>query len=75
MNGMIMITHFDDMGQYVCNYDDMGERVTISHNVAPEVDGFIQNYLKIKNKDTHTQLQADLIEHLWQIHGDLYNID
>uniref|UniRef100_A0A0E0B9N6 Uncharacterized protein n=1 Tax=Oryza glumipatula TaxID=40148 RepID=A0A0E0B9N6_9ORYZ len=30
---------------------------------------------KIKNKETHTQLQADLIEHLWQNHGDLYHID
>jgi len=26
-----------------------------------------------KNKETHTQLQADLIEHLWQNYPDLYN--
>jgi hypothetical protein len=58
--------NFDDMGQYVCNYDDMGERVSVSHNDAPELDIFIQNYKNMKNKETHTQLKADLIEHLWQ---------
>ncbi|PUZ51369.1 hypothetical protein GQ55_6G179300 [Panicum hallii var. hallii] len=67
--------NFDDMGQYVCNYDDMGERVTVSRNAASELDTFIQNYLNIKNKKTHTQFQADLIEHLLQNHRDLYNVD
>jgi hypothetical protein len=67
--------NFDDMGHYVCNYDDMGERVTVSHNAAPELDAFIQNYKNIKNKETHYQLKADLIEHLCQNHSELYNID
>lgn len=67
--------NFDNKGQYVYNYDDMGERVSVSHDDAPELEAFIQNYKKIKNKETHTQLQADLIEHLWQNHGDLYHID
>ena len=67
--------NFDDMGQYVCNYDDMGERVSVSHNDAPELDAFIQNYKNIKNKETHTQLKADLTEHLWQNHPDLYSIE
>jgi len=66
---------FDDMGQYVCNYEDMGERVSVSHNDAPELDAFIQNYKNIKNKETHAQLKADLIEHLWQNHPDLYSIE
>lgn len=67
--------NFDNKGQYVYNYDDMGERVSVSHDDAPKLEAFIQNYKKIKNKETHTQLQADLIEHLWQNHGDLYHID
>ena len=67
--------NFDDKGQYVCNYEDMGERVTVSHDVTPELDAFIRNYKNIKSKETHTQLQADLIEHLWQNHENLYSIE
>ena len=67
--------NFDDKGQYVCNYEDMGERVTVSHDAAPELDAFIRNYKNIKSKETHTQLQADLIEHLWQNHENLYSIE
>jgi hypothetical protein len=67
--------NFDDMGQYLCNYDDMGQRVTVSHNSSPELDAFIQKYKNIKNKETHYQLKADLIEHLWQNHSELYKID
>ncbi|XP_020400181.1 uncharacterized protein [Zea mays] len=69
------VYNFDDMGQYLCNYDDMGQRVTVSHNSSPELDAFIQKYKNIKNKETHYQLKADLIEHLWQNHSELYKID
>jgi hypothetical protein len=41
---------FDDMGQYVCNNEDMEERVTISHNGAPELEAFIQNFKNIEKK-------------------------
>ena len=51
---------------------DVGEKVTISHDDIPEFDEFIQNYKKIKDKETHTTLQADLIEHLWHNFLDLY---
>jgi hypothetical protein len=66
--------HFDDEGQYVCPYDDMGSRVTISHSAAPELDAFMQNYKNIQDSGIHNQLKADLIEHLWQNHSELYNI-
>jgi hypothetical protein len=26
--------HFDDEGQYICNYEDMGARVSVSHNAS-----------------------------------------
>jgi hypothetical protein len=47
--------------------------VTVSHDDAPKLNVFIANYWKIKDKETHTQLQEDLIEHLWQNYPDLYN--
>ena len=37
-----------------------------------KLDEFIQNYKNIQDKETHTQLQDDLVEHLWQNHADLY---
>jgi hypothetical protein len=52
----------------------MGEKVTVSHVDAPELDDFIAKYQKIKNNETHNQLQADLVEHLWNNYLDLYNI-
>jgi hypothetical protein len=50
--------------------------VTISHSAAPELDALMQNYINIKDSEIHFQLkEADLIEHLWQHHSELYNID
>jgi hypothetical protein len=46
--------------------------VIVQHADAPELDAFIENYRKIKDTTTHTQLQADLVEHLWQTCLDLY---
>ena len=65
-----MIVEDEGVDEDDFNYDDMGEKV--SHESTPELDAFIQNYKNIKDKETHTQLQADLIEHLWQNYPDLY---
>jgi hypothetical protein len=35
----------------------------------------MQNYKNTKDSEIHYQLKADLIEHLWQNHSELYNID
>jgi hypothetical protein len=48
---------------------------SIPFKEAPELQAFIQNYKKIKDNETHTKLQSDLIEHLWNFHPDLYSID
>jgi hypothetical protein len=42
----------------------MGDKVKVSHNEAPKLDAFTENYKKIMDNETHTQLQADLVEHL-----------
>ena len=72
MHNMIVEDERDDYMEDSISYDYMGDKVQASHNEAPELAAFIANYKKIKNKETHTQLQADLIEHLWQNHPDLY---
>jgi hypothetical protein len=71
MHNMIVEVESEEDNDF--NYDQMGERVTMSHDDAPELDAFIANYHKIKDKETHTHLQEDLIEHLWQNYPYLYN--
>jgi hypothetical protein len=72
MHNMIIEDKFEEEEEDL-NYDHMGEKVTVSHDDAPELEAFITNYRKIKDTETHTQLQEDLIEHLWQNYPDLYN--
>jgi len=67
-----MIVEDEGVDEKDFRYDDVGEKVTVSHDATPEFDAFMQNYKKIKDKETHTQLQADLIEHLWHNFPDLY---
>jgi DNA-binding ferritin-like protein len=71
MHNMIVEDEAEEDNDF--NYDQMGERVTMSHNDAPELDVFIANYQKIKDKKTHPKLQEDFIEHLWQNYPNLYN--
>ncbi|GLT71382.1 hypothetical protein SLA2020_434070 [Shorea laevis] len=40
-----------------------------SHEHTVELVDFIQNLHRIRDRETHSQLQSDLIEHLWQIHS------
>ena len=49
-----------------CNYDAIEEslRLAVSHERAPELYEFIQNHHYIRDRQTHSQLQADLVEHL-----------
>jgi hypothetical protein len=40
-----------------------------SHERTDEIVDFMQNRHRIRDQETHSQLQLDLIEHLWQIHS------
>jgi hypothetical protein len=54
----------DELEEEDFNYEQIGEKGTVSHDDVPELDAFIANYQKIKDNETHTQLQSDLVEHL-----------
>ena len=41
----------------------------MSREPTIEVQNFIQSHIRIRNRETNSQLQADLVEHLWQLHG------
>ncbi|XP_052181987.1 uncharacterized protein LOC127794779 [Diospyros lotus] len=53
------------------NYDAVAVTPTInlSRNRTSEVMEFIQVYHQIRDKQTHVQLQNDLVEHLWELNG------
>nr|AAS07307.1 hypothetical protein [Oryza sativa Japonica Group] len=68
LHNMIVEDEKDDEGLDY-NYDDEGERVTPLHTPIAELQDFIQNHHNIRNRQTHSQLQEDLVDHLWQFHG------
>lgn len=41
----------------------------LSHECVDEIVDFLQNRHRIRDQETHSQLQSDLMEHLWQIHS------
>ena len=44
MHNMIVEDERDEYtDEYDCDYDDMGAKVTVSHNEAPELEAFIHN--------------------------------
>lgn len=49
-----MIVEDEGVDEKDFRYDDVGEKVTVSHDATPEFDAFMQDYKKIKDKETHT---------------------
>ncbi|XP_042962592.1 uncharacterized protein LOC122296860 [Carya illinoinensis] len=56
-----------DQFNYEANDDTPSE--PISRDNIPEFIEFTAQHHRIRDKGTHSQLQADLIEHLWNMHG------
>jgi hypothetical protein len=51
-------------------YDDVREEVRPSRAPTHELQEFLQVHHAIKDRGIHSQLQEDLMEHLWQRHGN-----
>ena len=50
------------------NYGNVGSRAKLASD-ADEINAFLETYLKIEDRDSHNQLQHDLIEHRCQLYG------
>ena len=50
--------------------DDNGPEL-MSHNPTCNLMQFIERHNSIRDRGIHSQLQADLVEHLWQLQGQL----
>uniref|UniRef100_A0A2N9HV05 Uncharacterized protein n=1 Tax=Fagus sylvatica TaxID=28930 RepID=A0A2N9HV05_FAGSY len=42
----------------------------VSHAPTLEFMDFIRRHRQIRDRETHSQLQSDLVEHLWQLHSN-----
>jgi hypothetical protein len=53
------------------DYEQVPESIPIPVSREPtiEVQNFIQSHIRIRDRETHSQLQANFVEHLWQLHG------
>ena len=59
-----------DIGNNDFDGSDANPPLEVSHAYTPELEDFIQIHYQIRDSVTHSQLQSDLIEHLWERHGD-----
>ena len=42
----------------------------VSHSPTLEFMDFIQRHRQIRDRETYSQLQSDLVEQLWQLHSN-----
>ena len=54
-----------DIGNNNFDGSDANPPVEVSHAYTPELEDFMQTHYHIMDSVTHSQLQSDLIEHLW----------
>jgi hypothetical protein len=54
-------------------YDQLDESLyeRVPHTANQQLTNFIECHHRIKDRVTHSQLQSDLVENLWQIHSQL----
>ncbi|XP_030944966.1 uncharacterized protein LOC115969446 [Quercus lobata] len=75
LHNMIIEDERDTNGAEDFDYEQLPESIptTVSHEPAEEFSqftAFIAAHEKIRDTETHFQLQLDLIEHLWQRYSD-----
>ena len=47
-------------------YDQVGDFDTSATTLLIEMNTFIDNRARLRNRGTHDQLKVDLVEHIWQ---------
>jgi hypothetical protein len=69
MHNMII----EDEGAMNLGFDhehEVNSFISVSHGETPELYDFLQTHNRIKDRATSSQLQEDLIEHLWEQYGN-----
>ena len=63
----------EDEGAMNLGYDhehEVNSFILVSHGEIPELHDFLQTHNRIRDRATSSQLQEDLIEHLWEQYGN-----
>ncbi|CAN1185621.1 hypothetical protein LINPERHAP2_LOCUS37664 [Linum perenne] len=67
----------DERDSYIRQFDYTDDEVnfnvsmpTVSQNRFPAYEDYLRNHTRIRSRSTNSQLQADLIEELWNRFGD-----
>ncbi|XP_028075495.1 uncharacterized protein LOC114277752 [Camellia sinensis] len=73
LHNMIIEDERDDNGVKDFNYDQIDDspHVTVLQERTIELMEFIQCHHNIRDRQTHSHLQSDLVEQLWQLHSEL----
>nr|XP_034925837.1 uncharacterized protein LOC118057386 [Populus alba] len=69
MHNMII----EDEGAMNLGFDherEVNSFISVSHGEIPELHDFLQTHNRIRDRATSSQLQEDLIEHLWEQYGN-----
>ena len=71
IHDMIIEDEYDANGVEDFDYEQVPESIptTVSHKPTEEFSqfaAFIATHEKIRDRETHFELQSDLVEHLWQ---------
>jgi len=65
----MIIEDEQDTLDYDYEQPDSNPYEPMSHNETNMLSEFICNRLRIRDRETHSDLQLDLVEHLSQLHG------
>ena len=63
----------EDEGAMMVGFDHDSETsssISVSHDETLELCDFFRTHNRIRSRATNSQLQADLIEHLWEHYGN-----
>jgi hypothetical protein len=66
----------EDEGAMNLGFDherEVNSFISVSHGEIPELHDFLQTHNRIRDRATSSQLQEDLIKHLWKQYGNGYN--
>jgi hypothetical protein len=63
----------EDEGAMNLGFDyerEVSSFISVSHGKIPKLHDFLQTHNRIRDRTTSSQIQEDLIEHLWEQYGN-----
>ncbi|XP_062161950.1 uncharacterized protein LOC133868980 [Alnus glutinosa] len=71
LHNMIVEDERTNNGEEDFEYEQLNEPLEpVTLGATNDFNEFIQRHHSIRDRETHSQLQLDLVEHLWQLHSE-----